>query len=288
MLSYRHAFHAGNHADVLKHFILCQLIEHLKKKEKPFTVIDTHAGAGLYALDAGHATKLSEYEGGIARVMANIADAPAAVAEAFAPYLECVRELNPARPSDAPDAPPRAYPGSPWIAYRLLRGEDRLRLFELHSTDVGLLGENFREAHPQVIVTRGDGFAGLKASLPPPSRRGLALIDPSYELRDDYPKVLAAIEDALRRFADGVYAVWIPRLPRRDAQQLPDRLKRIAGKWLHVALNVRAPGEGMIGSDMFILNPPWTLAATLREALPWLCKTLAQDAGASFTLEENS
>ncbi len=285
MLSYRHAFHAGNHADVLKHFVLTLLLEHLKKKPKSFTVVDTHAGAGLYALDAGHATKLAEYEDGIARVLARIPDAPAAVAAAFAPYLGCVAELN---PDYSAENPPRAYPGSPWIVFRLLRDEDRLRLFELHTTDVALLGENFRDARRQVIVGHDDGFAGLKAQLPPPSRRGLVLIDPSYELRGDYSKVVAAVEDALKRFSIGVYAIWYPQLARRDAQQLPERLKRIAGKWLHVALSVRAPstdGVGMRGSGMFIVNPPWTLAAVLRETLPWLCETLRQDETACFTLE---
>jgi 23S rRNA (adenine2030-N6)-methyltransferase len=173
MLSYRHAFHAGNHADVLKHFTLIEILRHLRQKAAPFWFVDTHAGAGLYALDSGYATQLAEYRGGIGRLW-DRSDLPAA----FDDYLAAVRELN-------PDGTLRAYPGSPWIARRNLREQDRLRLFELHPTDSQLLADNFRtlgaREQRRSLVQAMDGFAGLKALLPPPPRRALVLIDPSYE-----------------------------------------------------------------------------------------------------------
>ncbi|MCK6406300.1 MAG: 23S rRNA (adenine(2030)-N(6))-methyltransferase RlmJ [Rhodocyclaceae bacterium] len=277
MLSYRHSFHAGNHADVLKHLVLVQLIDYLKQKEKPFWIIDTHAGAGLYALDAGHATKLAEHEGGIGRLWARD-DLPPAVAA----YVDTVRPLN-------PKGTLNAYPGSPWIAYKLLRADDRLRLFELHGTDIVTLADNFREAGRQVQVTHGDGLAGLKALLPPPPRRALALIDPSYEVATDYRGVVKTLEESLKRFPTGTYAVWYPLLAKPEARALPEKLKALGAKsWLNTTLTVRRqpPGTyGMPGSGMFVLNPPWTLEATLRETLPWLAQTLAEDTGAGFTLE---
>ena len=276
MLSYRHSFHAGNHADVLKHLVLVQLIDYLKQKDKPFWVVDTHAGAGLYALDAGHATQLSEHEGGIARLWAR-ADLPPAVAA----YVEAVRPLN-------PKGTLTAYPGSPWIAFQRLRADDRLRLFELHSTDVATLADNFREAGRQVMVTHGDGLAGLKALLPPPPRRALTLIDPSYEVAGDYRGVVKTLAEALARFPTGTYAVWYPILAKPEARSLPEKLRALGAKsWLDVTLTVRKqpPGTfGMPGSGMFVINPPWTLEKTLNETMPWLVDALKEDEGAAFTL----
>lgn len=276
MLSYRHSFHAGNHADVLKHLVLVQLIDYLKQKDKPFWVIDTHAGAGLYALDAGHATQLAEHEGGIARLWER-ADLPPAVAA----YVEAVRPLN-------PKGALTAYPGSPWIAFQRLRADDRLRLFELHSTDVATLADNFREAGRQVMVTHGDGLAGLKALLPPPPRRALTLIDPSYEVAGDYRGVAKTLAEALARFPTGTYAVWYPILAKPEARSLPEKLRALGAKsWLDVTLTVRKqpPGTfGMPGSGMFVINPPWTLEKTLNETMPWLVDALAEDEGAAFTL----
>ena len=278
MLSYRHAFHAGNHADVLKHMLLVQLVRYLAQKDKPFWVIDTHAGGGVYALESGYATKLAEYETGIGKLWSRT-DLPAALAE----YVEQVRALN-------PDGKLRLYPGSPWLALHTMREQDRLRLFELHSSDSALLQENFGSAGRRVAISASDGFAGLKTLLPPPPRRGLILIDPSYELRDDYRHVVQALKDGLIRFATGTYAIWYPQLSRTESQQLPDRLKSAAGKnWLHVALSVRAPakdGIGMHGSGMFVVNPPWTLHEILRKTLPYLVSALGQDAGAKFVLEQ--
>jgi 23S rRNA (adenine2030-N6)-methyltransferase len=277
MLSYRHAFHAGNHADVLKHLVEVQLLRHLAQKDKPFWYIDTHAGAGCYELDRGYATQNAEYESGIARLWQRD-DLPQPLAE----YVEVVRHLN-------PDGQLRLYPGSPLVALQLLREQDRMRLFELHPTDSDLLRENFAGHGAQVLVNEADGFGALKALLPPPPRRALVLIDPPYEDKQDYRHVVSALRDGLKRFANGVYAVWYPQLQRAEAKQLPEQLKQLSVKsWLHVALSVQAPGEdgfGMHGSGMFVLNPPWTLHGVLQGTMPYLVRHLGQDMHASFTLE---
>ncbi|MCL2657908.1 MAG: 23S rRNA (adenine(2030)-N(6))-methyltransferase RlmJ [Betaproteobacteria bacterium] len=275
MLSYRHAFHAGNHADVFKHLILVQLARYLGQKEKPFWYIDTHAGAGAYALNEGYATKLAEYREGIGRLWERD-DLPPLVAD----YVSLVRQLN-------GDGQLRVYPGSPWLARQTLRQQDRLRLFELHSSDSKLLNENFADLREQAQVVAGDGFKGLKALLPPPPRRALVLIDPSYETANDYSGVIAALEEALRRFPTGCYALWYPQLARLESRQLPDKLKRLpAAKWLHTTLSLRpTAGPGMHGSGMFLINPPWTLETDLRATLPWLANTLTQDEPARFVLE---
>lgn len=285
MLSYRHAFHAGNHADVLKHLVLVQLNRYLGQKDKPFWVIDTHAGAGLYALDTGYATQLKEFDSGIGKLWAR-KDLPPALAE----YVALVRAVN-------PDGALRFYPGSPWLALHTMRPQDRLRLFELHGSDCRILQDNFKhelgsDHARRVTIAAANGFAALKALLPPAPRRALVLIDPSYEMRDDYQHVIAALKDGLARFATGTYAVWYPQLARPEARQLPEKLKRLPAKsWLNVSLTVRAPGSdgfGMHGSGMFIINPPWTLHETLAEIMPWLVPVLGQDAGAGFVLEQET
>lgn len=281
MFSYRHAFHAGNHADVLKHVVLVQLLRHLAQKDTPFRVIDTHAGAGLYALDGAWAAKRCEFADGIGRLWQR-ADAPAPVAH----YLEAVRAAN-------PDGALRHYPGSPFVALGHLRAGDRLRLFEMHPNEVRVLAGNVaaagRDAARRTRVQAGDGFSGLKALLPPPSRRALVLVDPSYEDRRDYARVAATLRDALGRFATGCYAIWYPQVQRRESAELARRLARMPGlRWLQATLTVRAPsvdGPGLHGSGIFVVNPPWTLERALRAALPWLADALAQDAAAGWSLD---
>ena len=277
MLSYRHAFHAGNHADVLKHLILVQLARYLGRKDKAFWYVDTHAGAGSYVLDSAQASKLHEYREGIARLWGR-QDLPPALAE----YLDLLRVIN-------PGGALKVYPGSPDLALATLRVQDRLRLFELHSRDVLHLRKRFEAEGTRVIVEHSDGFAGLKAVLPPPPRRALVLIDPAYEEKHDYERVVQALKDSLQRFPGGTYQLWYPQLTRLEAHDLPGRLKRLpASNWLHVTLRVRTPaadGFGMHGSGVFVINPPWTLQASLEEAMPWLVKVLGLDAGAGFTLE---
>jgi 23S rRNA (adenine2030-N6)-methyltransferase len=277
MFSYRHGFHAGNHADVLKHVVLVQLLKYLTQKDKAFWVIDTHAGGGGYSLESGYAAKSREYQTGIARLW-DRTDLPAALAD----YVHEVRRFN-------PDGSLRRYPGSPRITLEMLRDEDRLRLCELHTKEIALLREHFRDAGRRVVIEAMDGFAALKAWLPPPPRRALVLVDPSYEDKNDYRAVVTAMREALGRFATGVYAVWYPQVQRRESDQLPNRLHQLAtGDWLHVSLSVCAPaadGLGLHGSGVFVFNPPWTLEATLREAMPTLRKLLAQDDRASFRLD---
>jgi 23S rRNA (adenine2030-N6)-methyltransferase len=291
MLSYRHAFHAGNHADVLKHMVIIQLMRYLGQKDPAYMVIDTHAGAGVYALDGDYASKNAEYETGIAKLW-DRKDLPAMVKE----YVDLVRSLN-------PSGKMRYYPGSPYCAEKTMREQDRLRLFEMHPSEVKVLEDNFRklEAHAaaqgqrpaargkRVMVYRGDGFQGLKALLPPPSRRGLVLIDPPYEDKRDYSHVAQVLADALTRFPTGTYAVWYPVLQRNESRQLPERLKRLGAKsWLNVTLAIHGPapdGFGQHNSGMFILNPPWTLEAQLKEVMPWLIEVLGVDDTAEYVLE---
>jgi 23S rRNA (adenine2030-N6)-methyltransferase len=280
MLSYRHAFHAGNHADVLKHLVLVQLTRYLGRKEKAFWYVDTHAGAGSYALDSAQASKLGEHREGIARLWGR-QDLPPAVAE----YLDLLRAIN-------PKGALKVYPGSPDLALASMRAQDRLRLFELHSRDVLHLRKHFEGEGTRVIVEHSDGFAGLKAVLPPPPRRALVLIDPAYEEKHDYERVVLALKDSLQRFPGGTYQLWYPQLTRLEAHDLPGRLKRLpASSWLHVTLRVRTPaadGFGMHGSGVFVVNPPWTLQASLQEVMPWLVKVLGLDAGAGFTLDSQA
>jgi 23S rRNA (adenine2030-N6)-methyltransferase len=277
MLSYRHGFHAGMHADVLKHTALVHMLEYLTQKEKPVWYIDTHAGAAEYSLEDRYAKTSREHETGIARLW-DRTDLPAVLER----YIAVVKAWN-------PDGSLRCYPGSPGIANRLLRRSDRLRLFELHPTEVRVLQKQFDDAAPRVIAAAGDGFEALPALLPPPSRRGLVLIDPSYEDKADYQRVIAALQAGLERFATGTYAVWYPQLKRRESQDFPQRLKRVRPEgWLHATLTVKAPpadGFGIFGSGLFIINPPYPLPGLLNEALPALVRLLGQDRDAGWRLE---
>lgn len=283
MLAYRHAFHAGNHADVLKHLMLTQVLRHMGEKDKPYTLVDTHAGAGGYSLQGRYANKKHEYEDGIGRLW-DRNDPPPPVAD----YLQQVRDFN------GGDTLAQ-YPGSPALAQMLMRADDRLRLYELHPTDHRIL-EAYLGKRPNTQVAMTDGFAALKAELPPPSRRGVVLIDPSYELKSDYAKVLASVREALQRFADGVVLVWIPQLQLVDAAQLPHRLQAAADTaapkgWLHARLSVSQGGErgfGLVGSSIFVVNPPHRLHDMLKDTLPWLTDVLGQYDGAHYLLEQRA
>jgi 23S rRNA (adenine2030-N6)-methyltransferase len=287
MLAYRHAFHAGNHADVLKHLVLIQVLKYMTSKDKPLRVIDTHAGAGGYLLASPEATKKGEYLQGVKRVW----DAPSAkLPPAVIDYLKHVRACNPVTPGEEnPTHHLAHYPGSPQIERRLLRAHDELRLYELHPTDHRLLAQQV-EDDKQVILYKSDGFESLRSQLPPPSRRALVLMDPSYEIVSDYAKVVGALREGLERMATTVFIVWYPQVSRREAAELPRRLKALSPKgWLNVRLTVQQPdtqGFGLVGSGCFIINPPFTLAPALRAAMPWLTSTLAQYEGASHAVEE--
>jgi len=277
MLAYRHAFHAGNHADVLKHTVLTQVLRHMNAKDKPYRLVDTHAGAGGYSLEGRYAQKKGEYEQGIARLW-DRADLPAPVAD----YVELVRRFN-------PDGRLTQYPGSPALAQMLLRAQDQLRLFELHPTDHRIIA-SYLGSVKGAEVFDVDGFDGLKGQVPPSTRRAVVLMDPSYEGNGDYAKVVGALRDALARFAEGVYLVWYPQVTKLEAAQLPRRLEALAPKgWLHARLTVQQPdrqGFGLAGSGVFVINPPYTLHAQLKEVLPYLTDVLGQYDGANFLLEE--
>lgn len=277
MLAYRHAFHAGNHADVLKHLVLTRVLRHMNGKDKPYRFVDTHAGAGGYSLEGRYAKKKGEFEQGIGRLW-DRTDLPAPVAD----YVQLVRQFN-------PDGALTQYPGSPAVARLLMRPGDQQRLFELHPTDERILA-SYAQGQRGIEVHHGDGFEGLKSQLPPSTRRGVVLIDPSYELNADYARVVATLRDALHRFAEGVYLVWYPQVTKVEAAQLPRRLIALAPKgWLHARLTVQrtdAQGFGLGGSGMFVFNPPYTLHDELAGVLPWLVEVLGQFDGASFLLEQ--
>jgi len=285
MFSYRHAFHAGSHADILKHLTLIHLVEYLQEKPGALTIVDTHAGAGIYSLKDGFAAVSKEAEGGILKLLQFI-EAGNPTAQSVKKYLELIQAEN-------VEGELASYPGSPFILARLLRPQDRLKLFELHPKEIDILRHNVRELKQvkQIDVYAEDSFARLKGLLPPPSRRGLVLIDPSYEDKQDYRYLEVALEEALQRFATGCYAIWYPILSRRESAGLPDRLKKIAAShkrsWLHTELRVEnTPGERRLqASGMFIINPPWTLEKYLAQALPTLTKALGIDSGAQFLLK---
>jgi 23S rRNA (adenine2030-N6)-methyltransferase len=279
MLSYRHAFHAGNHADVLKHSVLLELLDYFNRKDKPWYYIDTHAGGGCYALDSEQAGKTAEFADGIGRLW-EATDLPAVLAA----YVAAVRSFN-------PQGRLLFYPGSPALAMTRARPQDRLRLFELHPADHESLQRTFNGEAERVQVRKADGFGALKALLPPPSRRALVLIDPPYELKEDYRRVVDTVRDAMKRFPTGTYAVWYPLLARAEARQMPHRLAELgAESWLDVRLAVKQPGAdgfGMFGSGLYIINPPWVLPERLEAMMPWLVQTLGEDEGAGFDLEHH-
>jgi len=264
----------------------------MNQKDAAYTYIDTHSGAGVYALDSYQSAKNAEFDTGIGPLW-NATEVPAPLQE----YLDLVKGMN-------PSGKMRYYPGSPYVAEQMAREQDRLRLFELHPADCKILADNFRklDAHKaeqgersrgrRVLIEHSDGFASMKSLLPPPSRRALVLIDPPYEVKDDYKRVRDALDEALGRFPAGVFAVWYPVLQRMESRQFADRLKRLPAKeWLNVTLTIQTPtpdGTGLHSSGMFILNPPYTLEPMLREVMPYLVRVLGKDAGARFVIEKGT
>lgn len=281
MFSYRHAFHAGNHADVLKHTVLVQIIQYYRQKDTPFWYMDTHAGAGLYTLQGAWASKTAEFHTGIKKLW-DRTDLPPTLAE----YVQRIRSFN-------PDGKLRNYPGSPWLALQLMGERDRLRLFELHPSEAEILHDNVRrlgrEQARRIMVYTSDGFNGLKALLPPPTRRGITLIDPSYEDKQDYGRVVKTVKEGLERFATGCYAVWYPIIRRREASVLVDKLMGLPIKsWLNASLTLDpsvAANVGLHGSGMFIINPPYTLQQQLQPALAWLAGTFGQSGRGEYLLK---
>ncbi len=270
MLSYRHSFHAGNYADVLKHIVLVEILQHLAKKQKAFEYIDTHAGAGLYHLASVQAEKLREYRNGIGRL--SVADWPE-----LADYLSVIAAVN-------PDQGLTYYPGSPVIAQHFMRPQDRSWLYELHPQDAELLLQNMNKDR-RVRVMHEDGLKGLLSLLPPVSRRGVVLVDPSYEIKSDYDAVVQTIVRAYAKFATGCYAIWYPvversRISRLETQFINSGIKNI--QRFELGVTADSAQRGMTASGMIVINPPWQLMATMNSLLPKLVSTLSDDAAAYY------
>ncbi len=273
-MNYRHIYHAGNFADVLKHAVLARLIVYLQQKDKAFRLLDTHAGIGLYDLSSEEAQKTGEWQDGIGRLIE--VELPEAVATFLAPYLDAVRTLNPAGPI-------RLYPGSPKLARMLFRPQDRLSAMELHPEDCRALSRLF-EGDYQVRVTELDGWLALGAHLPPKEKRGIVLVDPPFEIEGEYERLVDGLSRAWRRFSTGVYCLWYPIKKGAPIAAFHQALKDLEiPKMLCAELSVRSDREttGLSGSGLIIVNPPYTLKDELHAALPELKRVLAKDRFAS-------
>ncbi|MBL0711621.1 MAG: 23S rRNA (adenine(2030)-N(6))-methyltransferase RlmJ [Colwellia sp.] len=271
MLSYRHAFHAGNFADVLKHSVLTLVLDYMTRKEKGFHYIDSHSGAGMYQLEEEYAQKTGEYKNGIAKLV-NEQDLP----EALQPYVDLIKELNP----DSDKNELTLYPGSPGVAKRFIRRQDSTHLFELHPTDIEHLNDFCSDENKRwkkVFVKQSDGYQGVLGLLPPPSRRGVVLIDPPYELKDDYQKAVNTLIKAYKKFSTGTYILWYPVVTRRLVNEMKASFVRSDVKnllQLEFCLSADTDEYGMTGTGLFIINPPWQLAQQMAEVLPYLTSKL--------------
>ncbi len=276
MLSYRHAYHAGNFADVMKHTVLVQLLQYLTRKATPVCYIETHAGAGTYDLQSAHAAKTNEYQDGIG-VFWNDVSLPGAMQT----YLELVRAGN-------PHGKLRQYPGSPVIAQRLLRAHDRLELYELHTSDFALLKNECRGAR-RVRCHHGDGLSAAIAMVPPIERRALVFVDPSYEMKDEYQRVIETVQRMHRRFATGVYALWYPVIDRRLVDSIrrsfeESRMRHVLNLELLIETDDRRPG--MRGCGMVIVNPPWTITADVQPVLALLAERLGRNGSGACNISQ--
>ena len=273
MLSYRHAFHAGNYADVLKHLVQIEILQHLCKKNKPFDYIDTHAGAGVYGLKSKHAQQTGEYKDGFAKL--SRADYPE-----LEDYFNCVKHFNSGDELVY-------YPGSPMIGEQFLRRKDGSWLFELHPADLEKLQANFTGKR-HVRIAQSDGFSGLLTLLPPASKRGLILIDPPYEVKKDYDTVVKTLIAAHKRFATGTYALWYPVVERERIDILEKKLRNSGIRNIQLFELGRESDSiehGMTAAGMIVINPPWTLKQKLQKLLPKLADALGIDSGGNYRCE---
>lgn len=280
-MNYRHIYHAGNFADVVKHATLSLIIEHLKLKPAPFRVIDTHAGIGRYDLSAIEAEKTGEWRLGIGRLLAQ--PLPEPIAGMLAPYLAAVIADNPGRQLATIGRDGlTTYPGSPMIARHMLREQDALVVNELHVTDHEALVQTFaRDSQTKVMGV--DGWAALKSLLPPKERRGVILIDPPFEEPGELIRLIKALQDAHKRFATGTYVLWYPIKDQRPVFAFKREMAELGlPKLLEIELLIRRPsgGEYLIGCGMIVLNPPFTLKPKLDVLLPFLADRLALETGA--------
>jgi 23S rRNA (adenine2030-N6)-methyltransferase len=277
-MNYRHAFHAGNFGDVLKHVVLARVLMHLAQKDAPFRVVDTHAGIGRYDLLAGEAERTGEWRDGVARVFA--ADPPIEVASLLSPWWAAVAAENPGGGLSV-------YPGSPALSLTLMRPQDRLTAVELHPDDARTLARSLsRDRRARVVEL--DGWQALTASVPPPERRGVVLVDPPYEATDEFERLADGLIAAWTKWPTGTFLGWYPIKAAGAVEALHARLAAAGPKRLVAAdLMVRTPNRwvaGLPGAGVVAINPPYTLAAELAVLLPWLATTLAQGDGAGHTL----
>lgn len=277
-MNYRHAYHAGNFADVTKHIVLTRILEYLKQKDKAFRVIDTHAGVGLYDLAAGEAARTGEWQDGIGK----IADAQIAepVKSLIAPWLKAVRSVN-------SDTSLKKYPGSPKLTRMLLRKQDRLSAIELHPEDARLLAKQFTDDF-QVRVIELDGWLALGAHVPPKEKRGLVLVDPPFEEKDEFERLTTRFRAGFERWPTGIFALWYPIKDRKAVAQFRKDLKATGiPKILDTELYIRGPSPEprLDGTGMIIVNPPYTLAAELKQIFPEITRLMGQDKGAFWRVE---
>lgn len=279
MLSYRHAFHAGNFADVLKHSTLALVLDYFTQKQKGFSYIDSHSGAGMYRLSDDYAQKTGEFKQGIAKLINNH-DLP----DALVDYIEIIKQLN----DDSQETNNLdIYPGSPGIAKQLMRRQDAAHLFELHPADHQLLTE-FCQRWNKARVSQQDGYKGTLGQLPPPTRRGIVLIDPPYELKEDYQKAVQTIIDGYKKFATGCYILWYPVVKRDFVNQMA---KQFMQSNLRNVLQVEycqqadTDAYGMTGTGLFIVNPPWQLANQLTDVLAYMEQYLGDNNSHSKVLQ---
>jgi 23S rRNA (adenine2030-N6)-methyltransferase len=278
-MNYRHVYHAGNIGDVLKHTVLARLIVYFQRKDKPFRIIDTHAGIGSYDLTSEETGKTGEWLDGIAKVLD--AKIPEDVADILSPWLDSIRSQNPSGELSL-------YPGSPVLARNLMRPIDRLTLTELHPADFETLSKHFAGDH-QVKTIHLDGWLALGSFLPPKEKRGLVIIDPAYEVTDEFDRMAKAITKGWRKFSSGTFACWYPLKDRRGLAAFHDALREAEVRdVLTLELNVgrSGPDTVMLGSGMTIINPPYTLADEMRTVLPWFCNILAKGSGAGWSVEQ--
>lgn len=278
-MNYRHAYHAGNIGDVLKHAVLARLITYLQRKDKAFRVLDTHAGIGCYDLTSEETQKTGEWQQGIGKVLA--AEIPADVADLLAPWLDVIRKEN-------PDGDLRIYPGSPLLSRRLLRKQDRLTLTELHPADFKTLSNLFAGDH-HVKTIHLDGWLALGSFLPPKEKRGLVLIDPAFEKTSEFADMTEAVIKGWRKWPTGTFALWYPM---KEASAISRMHREFADTGLRdiLALELNAgksgPDTRMLGSGMTIINPPFTLMGEMKGVLPWLCDVVHQGPGADWSVKQ--
>jgi 23S rRNA (adenine2030-N6)-methyltransferase len=279
-MNYRHAYHAGNFADVLKHVVFVLAIEYLKRKEAPFRIIDTHAGRGRYLLDSVESEKTGEWRGGIGRLIGPDAEPLSADASRIlAPYLDAVSACNGRRGLTV-------YPGSPLIARKLMRPQDRLIANELHPEDGASLRMLLRRV-PAAKVMALDGWVAVRSLLPPPERRGIVLIDPPFEAEDEFARLAHGLADGLQRFASGAFIAWYPIKDPRRVRSLLDAVAGMGAKALRIELMVRqSTGQDSLnGCGLVVCNPPYALQGQLEILMPELSRRMAMERAASFRLE---